>query len=344
METASHERRVGRGLRRHRARPASWRLAVLSVGLALWACGPLRAAEGAAEKRAAPPVRVEASAEPRQVTIGDVITFTVRVTAPKGMQVELPGLEADLSPFEVRDYQETPARHASGGGGYSTTATYKLAVFEVGDLHIPAVGVKWATRSGEQGAEQTEPVPITVASVLRGKVDDIRDIKGPLDVARGHLAEVIVAVMAVAAIAVLLILGVWARRRQPAKPEEPAEPPLPADVVALQRLEALAASALLAQGRVKQYYTELSDIVRGYIEARYAVPALERTTHEVLRDLRPASLGDAPLHSLEALLSDCDFVKFAKWRPDREAAEAALAAAVGFVEATRPTLALAPAE
>ncbi|MFQ6096768.1 MAG: hypothetical protein ACE5O2_03515 [Armatimonadota bacterium] len=307
----------------------AWRASspwIVVILAALAACARLAgSAPGAA------PVRVRASAQPRRVTVGDIITYTITASFAEGASVQLPGLEADLSPFEVRDYQESEARTRHGR---AITGTYKLALFETGPHDIPSIEVRWRLRNGEEGSEKTAPVSITVVSVLGGNTGDIRDIKGPRDAQPGHLTEVIVGVAAVAAVAILVILGVWARRRGPVTRQEPAPPPRPPDAVALEMLQRLADSTLLAEERVKQYYSELSDIVRQYVEGRYDVPALERTTDELLGDLRHRWMPRATMAELAALLRDCDLVKFAKWRPERARAQDAVATAIRIVRAT----------
>lgn len=85
---------------------------------------------------------------------------------------------------------------------------------------------------------------------------------------------------------------------------------------------------LLQKGAVKEYYSELTDIVRNYIEEAIEIPAMESTTSELIEGLRKASLrkkmkiSPEILENLERVLKQADLVKFAKSKPlDFEIAE-----------------------
>jgi len=105
----------------------------------------------------------------------------------------------------------------------------------------------------------------------------------------------------------------------------------------MQKLEDLLRSDWLQTGKIKEFYIALSEIVRAYIEGAFQTPALERTTNELMRDLR--RVQELPMQSqvgLKDLLELCDLVKFAKLRPDTAEATLAHKIAVSFVENTRP--------
>ena len=117
----------------------------------------------------------------------------------------------------------------------------------------------------------------------------------------------------------------------------PAPPPVPADITALAKLRALAQSDWLAAGKIKEYYSGISEILRAYLEGQYRVPALERTTSELMRDLRKRSDPSVDLQAeLQQLLEESDLVKFAKFRPEAAEGAQTLEAAIKFVESTRP--------
>lgn len=135
----------------------------------------------------------------------------------------------------------------------------------------------------------------------------------------------------------LLILGFivfYKRRRSVLKEAAPAPPPVPAHVLALRALEELRAKKLCEQGLVKEHCAGLADILRAYIETRYDVPALERTTDELIAALRPTSLDQEKRSELEHLLQLADLAKFAKWRPSLPETDKMLANAFLFVQHT----------
>lgn len=113
----------------------------------------------------------------------------------------------------------------------------------------------------------------------------------------------------------LLITGVvvyWLLSRQPRVVRKQVRSP---HTWALEQLGALEQRRLWARGEVKAYYTELSRIMREYLEQQYGFPALESSTEEVLHYCHKHALPSQLLPALEELLRWCDLVKFARAVP-----------------------------
>lgn len=116
---------------------------------------------------------------------------------------------------------------------------------------------------------------------------------------------------------------------------EPSKPKEPAHVIALRELDAIKERSLWKSGQVKTYHSELSDVVRTYIEDRFMVHALEQTTREILRDLAPLLGTKDNFLELQHLLELADAVKFAKHQPDAMENARVLQQAYRFVESTK---------
>ncbi|MGB0891909.1 MAG: hypothetical protein ACPGUU_06115 [Flavobacteriaceae bacterium] len=126
-------------------------------------------------------------------------------------------------------------------------------------------------------------------------------------------------------LAALLIIGFWIYwfviRKQKQEEEQETYRALPPYEEAIYRLNELDEKLLWQNNKVKEYYSELTEIVRGYIERELKVPALENTTDEVLEmlgDFKKAETIEASketLNKLKELLREADLVKFAKSKP-----------------------------
>ena len=93
---------------------------------------------------------------------------------------------------------------------------------------------------------------------------------------------------------------------------------------------------LWQNGRDKQYHTELTDILRQYIEQRFEVPAMEKTSDEILDELYElAETQKASLANLKQILSIADLVKFAKYQPLADENQLSFMNAKMFVEQTK---------
>jgi hypothetical protein len=121
-------------------------------------------------------------------------------------------------------------------------------------------------------------------------------------------------------------------------PVRDTKPQLSLQEKALQVLAELEAKKLWEQGKVKNYYVELTDIVRGYIEARFNTPALELTTDELLYKARTQQDLMPIASQLEQILRTADLAKFAKAQPLPEEHVAAIQNAKEIVSITRPVI------
>ena len=131
------------------------------------------------------------------------------------------------------------------------------------------------------------------------------------------------------------------RRKQPLVQAPVIELPLHERV--LQQLAALDKERVWQQGDHKAYQSRLTDLLRGYIEERYQVPALESTTDELLHELRVSPLNTDQQNLLGNMLRLADLVKFAKALPSPQENEQMMANALRFVQETAaPTTDHAP--
>ncbi len=193
----------------------------------------------------------------------------------------------------------------------------------------------------------TIPLLLTVNTVDADTSKSFRDIKEIYTVPFSLLEwlrdrwQWIAGGIAAVAILTALIIFLYRRSRRP-KPPVPEAPKAPLHVRALLALETLQQKKLWEQDRTKDYYIELTDILRGYIEERYGIPALEQTTDELLAALRLSSMPTAPREQLAQLLRLADMVKFAKWKALPIENEQVMVSAINLVQQTADTRPDAP--
>ena len=105
--------------------------------------------------------------------------------------------------------------------------------------------------------------------------------------------------------------------------------------VALERLESLLNKNFIAHGKVKEFYIEIGDIVRHYIEERFLWKAPEMTTSEFLEYIKQQGHLNIDHKSLlKDFLNCCDMVKFAQYGPTEKEIEDSVVAAKRFIEET----------
>jgi hypothetical protein len=133
--------------------------------------------------------------------------------------------------------------------------------------------------------------------------------------------------LALAAAVLLLVLYL----RRPRKVVLPEAPPKSLRERMLEALAEVEARRLWQQGLVKQYQSEVTDLLRGHVEERYGVPALERTTDDLIAELRLSAMGVEQREVLRNMLRLADMVKFAKYTALPAENEQLMASAVRFV-------------
>jgi len=211
--------------------------------------------------------------------------------------------------------------------------------FDSGSFRIPAFLFSVIPNQGHAYTLQTDSFELLVNTVAVDTTKGIKPIKGILNVKfswRDYIWFIVGgAVLLLVIIAVVIYLA--KRRKAPAPPPPPA-PEVPLHEQYLKLLEGVDHKQLWQQGRVKEYYVELTDVLREYVEKRFHTQALELTTDELL-DIARRHHELAVHHDLLAgILRTADLAKFAKAQPLPAEHVAALDAARSFIETTKPVV------
>ena len=145
---------------------------------------------------------------------------------------------------------------------------------------------------------------------------------------------IVLALLILVVMAVIVWLIIRYKNNKPVKIlERPKEPPY---VIALRRLDELKEKKLYQQGLIKEYYSELTDILRTYIEQRFRIAALEQTSTEIINSFKIAKvIDDKQLELLQNLLRTADFAKFAKFKPTNDVNEQNWNLTKEFIENTK---------
>ncbi len=130
---------------------------------------------------------------------------------------------------------------------------------------------------------------------------------------------------------VLLLFTFWMIRKANARPKPvfaapplPVAPPVSPYEHALKRLDELKRRKSWKHGESKEYYAELSLILREYLETRYGIPAQESTTIELSAMLKSTDFPHSLIQAAVDILSRTDLVKYAKSRPPENVHEETL--------------------
>ncbi|MFH1854643.1 MAG: BatD family protein [Candidatus Omnitrophota bacterium] len=278
----------------------------------------------------AEPVKLDVKVDKDTITIGDRIRYEVIVEYDDGIEVEPQVMGENLGEFEVKDYRVEEPKKAKDNKWISRS-TYIVTTFTTGDFTIPPVTVKYKDQAGNEKKIFSEEIKIKVESVKKGPndKDDIRPLKGPAEIREGFPALLLIILLLLALGAVSGFIYFKRKRRIESMPAIPLRPP---EDIAMEELQALLEKKLIEKGMIKEYYIEISDIMRKYIEGRFRIFALDMTTWEICQEMRAKKIQRQPADKIKDFLEDCDLVKFAKYIPDQKEIEEIYSKAKEIIE------------
>ena len=182
---------------------------------------------------------------------------------------------------------------------------------------------------------------LNVSSIEVDTTQNIKDIKPIMQVNYTWIDWIIdhkteIAVFGIVLILIVLLFYLFNKYYK--RKEEVVVVPeviIPPHELAFKRLDELSSKKLWQNGKEKEYHTELTEILREYLENRYSIKALEQTTDEILYGIRNIGLSEALKEQLRKALLLSDLVKFAKERPLASEHEASYAGIREFIENTK---------
>ena len=263
-------------------------------------------------KAQTPDANVDISAQ--QIFIGNQVKITLILNTNAADQVEWPAITDTLlknvEVLELSKIDTTFDKETITLKSYRQSIT--ITSFDSGYYAIkPFVFIV------NNEVVETEPILLEVRNIPIENLELIRDIKKPievelswLDYVKMHYQKVLIGLL------ILLVIFVLYKFLMREKTEvvvvEKAKPKIAPHIIALKKLYDLNGKKLWQNNKVKMYYTDLSEIVREYIENRFNVPALEQTTIEIISSIQHKSeINSDQKAALKDLLQLSDMVKFA---------------------------------
>jgi hypothetical protein len=280
---------------------------------------------------------VSAAIDSTTLFLGDQTDLHLRATCEVGEQVQLPALHDNLIPgIEIVDRTMIDTTTLKDGrvqyNQYLTLTSFNDSLFYIAPLpFVSGNDTIWS-----------DPLMLNVVQPFEMDSTDlaITDIKGIYKAPIwwwGILRWVLLA-LAIAGVGVggyYLITYLKKRMEKEDTNTAPIEPLRPAEEVALEKLDVIREQKIWQAGQVKEYHTQLTDVIREYIARRFDVSSTEQTSDETLRAMRPLLSEQKNLYEqLRKMLTLADLVKFAKWTTTPDENELSLRSAYAFVKET----------
>ena len=257
--------------------------------------------------------KVTTSIDSTKKKIGAEFKLTLKTDVDTLSKVKFPNAKF-FGPLEV--IQSYKIDTVKNGARYELIKKYGLTQFDSGKYTIPRIPVLINGKPSFSDSIKVEVNDVKV-DTLKQKMYDIKDIakvNSPL----GSWWIYLLILLAIGVIGYFVYKFIKKRQSQPKVEAIVYTSPIEKATSLLQQLEK---KELWQKGEIKNYYSELTDIARNYIEEEIHIPAMESTTSELIEGLRKAAklqklkLSNETVENLEKVLKQADLVKFAKVKP-----------------------------
>ena len=281
-------------------------------------------------------ITVNARLDSTVLWIGNQAHLTFEVSQQSSQKVRMPIFSDSITGGLIIVQPVKIDTLKSQDGHILVKQNYLVTAFQDSLLYIPPFPFVFngdTVWSKSLSLKVVQPFKIDTAS------HSIADIKPVLE-PRYNWLNLLLIILLVLAIHGLLILLFYLYRKyikkQPVLDSKELKLLLPPYVVALSQLDKIKQEKPWQQGRSKEYHTELTDVVREYIERVFNVNSMEMTSEEILEQLRNLRMEQKAAYSgLKQILQLADLVKFAKWNANPDEHELSLLNAYLFVNQTK---------
>ena len=256
------------------------------------------------------------------ILIGDYLNIHLEVTAPLGKMIIIPQLSQQLleqneTPFDWIQNSKVDTSQLASEVIFHQTIT--ITAFDSGIYIFPSIPI---LSVDSQLLAQTEPLLFKVSTVAVDTTMAFRDIKGNVKTFLS-LHEIFLylkkytpyILLAAIIIGVVIYFIIRYLKRTRKTPPTIVKPKIKPHITALKALEKLRHKKLWEQGRIKEYYSELTDIIRIYMENKWDIYAMEMVSTEIIEELRKMELSEELIDKMQSTFTVADLVKFAKWNP-----------------------------
>ena len=264
-------------------------------------------------------VEVEGKVESTDVQVGKPFTLDLSLKVPYGWFVEWNDFSNDTLSEQLDIIKRGEVeRTADADSNVIVRQQLTLMTFDTGQIQLPAVGLTYAKSFDDPMRIQafTEPIDLYATTIVVDTLQPYKPIVEPI-AAPVRMKEVFPWILAVLLLA-LAAFGIWYLLKH-RKPKVDAEgniirgPVIPPYDKAVDDLKRLREEKMWQSGKVKEYFSSLTDIAREYIEGQFGVNAVEMTTDDILEEIKPLHFSQETYNKLKDTMEVADLVKFAKY-------------------------------
>lgn len=285
-------------------------------------------------------VDVKATIETREALIGDQIYYNLEVKSSNNkINIIFPNLLDTIGGFSIA--KSEPMDTVMKNGEMVINKKYFITVFDSGSYTIPPMSFAYTNPDDPDNFRfsKTNPISVRINTMPIDTSKGFVDIKGNYD-AEFSIYEILDYILYSIGVILLILIAYYIYKKYFYKEPEEEEnviydPKIPPHILAEQSLKALQEKRLWQQNQIKQYHTELTDIIRIYLERVTDIQSMELTSDETLAEFEKVCNNDELNDGLRFILSTADLAKFAKQQPLPDENTKSMEEALSFIKLAR---------
>ena len=282
-------------------------------------------------------VEVEGKVDNTKVQVGKPFTLDLSLKVPYGWFVEWNDFAIDTLSEQLDIIKRgNVERTADADSNVIVKQQLTLMTFDTGQIQVPAVGLTYAKSFDDPMRMQafTEPIDLYATTIAVDTLQPYKPIVGPID-APIQMKEVFPWILGVLLLALVVVGILYWRKHRKTKVDADGNivrgPVIPPYDKAVDDLKRLREEKMWQSGKVKEYFSTLTDIAREYIEGQFGVNAVEMTTDDILEEVKPLRFSSETYNKLKETMEVADLVKFAKYSSSSLESENAMNSMTDFV-------------
>lgn len=271
------------------------------------------------------------------ILTGHPFDYNLDIRMPKGYVINWNEIKDTLNKsIEVIGRSEVQEQPIDNSSDILLTQLLTLTSFDTGYVEIPSIGIKYY-KSAKDTSVYTSYTDYMYIYVEPASIDTTmayKPIKMPIkqNITFKETVPYLGGGIILAGLILLIIYIIKRSRNKEVIEEEDVKPQIPAIITAREKLAILKDANLWQSGKYKDYYTDLTDIAREYLEGQFDIDAIEMTSDEILEQVRKIQLDNLIFNKLQNTLTTADLVKFAKATPNPAENENAFKDINSFIE------------
>jgi len=251
-------------------------------------------------------VTVRAFTDKTQILIGESINLTLQAYLPLGEKGS--GFQVDsIEHFTILGVSKVDTSRSADL--VTLSQTFKITSFDSGRWQIPSFQY-----TAGNANYQTDSIGVDVSFSEFDPKEDYREIKS-IETVEDNRNDKLPWIIGITCILALVGFYYFFRNKKPGVSVPKGKPRLSPYNEAIEALDRLAKQTDMQNGAVKEYYSDMNDVLRVYLDRELAEGSIYKTNDELLNGLRQRTLEQQVRVHLEQALRVTDFVKFAKYQP-----------------------------